>query len=313
MRKIIGIGETVLDIIFRDDKPISATPGGSTFNAAISLGRCGMKVVFISETGDDRIGKHIIDFLDANNVDTTNVNLSQDIQSPLSLAFLNDKNDADYLFYKDHEHDCLDFVYPDINADDIVIFGSFYAVNPVIRPQVAGLLDLARSRGAIIYYDVNYRKPHKNDVMKITPNLIENYEAADIIRGSRDDFKVLYNIDEPEKIYNAEISFYCRNFICTDGGNDVMLFGCDGQRKTFQPTIGEVVSTVGAGDNFNAGVVFGLIYDNIRRSDIEAGLSSEQWDRIISSAMNFSAESCKTISNYVSYEFGEEMKRRIIK
>ena len=32
MRKVIGIGETVLDIIFKDDNPVSATPGGSVFN-----------------------------------------------------------------------------------------------------------------------------------------------------------------------------------------------------------------------------------------------------------------------------------------
>ena len=39
MRNIIGIGETVFDIIFREDQPQKAVPGGSTFNAMISLGR----------------------------------------------------------------------------------------------------------------------------------------------------------------------------------------------------------------------------------------------------------------------------------
>ena len=39
MRKVIGIGETVLDIIFKDSQPIGAFPGGSTFNGLISLGR----------------------------------------------------------------------------------------------------------------------------------------------------------------------------------------------------------------------------------------------------------------------------------
>ncbi len=55
MRKIIGIGETVLDIIFRNEQPIQAVPGGSTFNAIISLSRAGAKTSFISETGNDRI------------------------------------------------------------------------------------------------------------------------------------------------------------------------------------------------------------------------------------------------------------------
>ena len=73
-----------------------------------------------------------------------------------------------------------------------MLFSSFYAVNPVIRPQVVGLLDYARSRGAIIYYDVNFRPAHKDDVIKITPNLIENLDYADIVRGSLEDFATIY-------------------------------------------------------------------------------------------------------------------------
>ncbi len=30
MRKVIGIGETVLDIIFKNNQPDTAAPGGST-------------------------------------------------------------------------------------------------------------------------------------------------------------------------------------------------------------------------------------------------------------------------------------------
>ena len=172
MRKVIGIGETVLDIIFKNDQPIGAYPGGSTFNGLISLGRSGVHTTFISETGNDRVGNMIHRFLEQNGVDASHVNTFPDSKSPISLAFLNEKNDAEYLFYKDHPHDQLDFAFPDIQPDDIVIFGSYYAVNPVIRPQVIGLLDYARNHGAIIYYDVNFRPAHQHDVMRITPNLL---------------------------------------------------------------------------------------------------------------------------------------------
>lgn len=37
MRKVIGIGETILDIIFRNDQPSAAVPGGSVFNGIVSL------------------------------------------------------------------------------------------------------------------------------------------------------------------------------------------------------------------------------------------------------------------------------------
>ena len=35
MRKVIGIGETILDIIFRGDQPSAAVPGGSVFNGIV--------------------------------------------------------------------------------------------------------------------------------------------------------------------------------------------------------------------------------------------------------------------------------------
>lgn len=299
MRKVIGIGETVLDIIFKKEQPIGAYPGGSTFNAIISLARSGVQTSFISEAGHDRIGQNIIKFLKDNGVDASNVSVYPGAKSPVSLAFLDENNDAEYIFYKDHPHDQLDFVYPDIQPDDIVLFGSFYAVNPVIRPQIVGLLDYARAHGAIIYYDVNYRNSHKDDVMKITPNYLENLEYADIVRGSREDFDVLYKLDDPDKVYQAEISFYCKKFIYTSGAKPVHLYADNGFRKSYPVAPMETVSTIGAGDNFNAGFIYGMLKDNITRRDIENGLTEEQWDACIDSGQRFSAEACKTIFNYI--------------
>ena len=59
MRKVIGIGETMLDIIFKNGKPIEAVPGGSTFNGIVSLGRAGVKTVFVSETGNEIGRAHV--------------------------------------------------------------------------------------------------------------------------------------------------------------------------------------------------------------------------------------------------------------
>ena len=97
MRKIIGIGETVLDILFKDGVPVKAVPGGSTFNSMISLGRMGLNVSFISEVGNDRVGEMILKALEDSGVDASSVCSFSDGKSPLSLAFLNNNNDAEYL------------------------------------------------------------------------------------------------------------------------------------------------------------------------------------------------------------------------
>jgi len=313
MRRVIGIGETVLDIIFKDDNPVSAVPGGSVFNSLTSLGRCGVQTSFISETGNDRVGRRIIQFLKDNGVDTSCVNVYPDSKTPLSLAFLNEHNDAEYIFYKDHPHDRLDFTYPDVKKDDIVLFGSYYAVNPVIRPQVVGFLEYARNRGAILYYDVNFRASHRDEVIKLTPNILENLEYADIVRGSNEDFEVMFQKTDPDAIYRSQVAFYSKKFICTQGPQPVELRAEGGFSKSY-PIVKtqRVVSTIGAGDNFNAGIAYGMIQNGITRDVISQGLTEEQWDQVMWCAQIFSSNVCQNIGNCVDDLFAEKMKSSLI-
>ena len=306
-RKVIGIGETILDILFRDGQPQAAVPGGSVYNAMISLGRMGVDVTFISETGNDRVGKMILDNMRANGVCTDNVNVFPDGKSPVSLAFLNEHNDAEYIFYKDYPRQRLDVTMPDIQADDIVMIGSYFAVTPVLRDKVKELLDLARERGAIIYYDVNFRSTHANEAIKLMPTILENFEYADILRGSSEDFRFMFGLDDAEKVYRQKVSFYCNPFIYTDGARDVSLFTRAYANRFPVPKV-ETVSTIGAGDNFDAGIVYGLIQNHIRRPDIDA-LGKKDWDDIIACGLAFGSEACRSTANCVSLEFAQTFRR----
>ncbi len=311
MRKVIGIGETVLDIIFKNEQPIGAVPGGSVFNGIISLGRAGINTTFISETGNDRVGRNIIQFLKDNHVDVTNINVYPEAKSPVSLAFLNEQNDAEYIFYKDHPHDKLDFIYPDIQANDIVMYGSYYAVNPVIRPQVQSFLEYAHNQGAILYYDVNFRSSHRDEVMKLRANILENLEYADIVRGSNEDFEVMFNMTGADMVYRSQISFYCKNFIYTQGANPVEIRGVNGMSRAFDVQKEETLSTIGAGDNFNAGFIYGLMKEGITHDMLYAGLTDQQWNLLISQGLQFSANVCKSISNSIDPDFAASKKREL--
>ena len=62
-RKVIGVGETILDILFRGGQPVAAVPGGSSFNSIISVGRAGVPCTFVGYSGADIIGQQTVDFL----------------------------------------------------------------------------------------------------------------------------------------------------------------------------------------------------------------------------------------------------------
>lgn len=301
MRKVIGIGETILDIIFQGEQPSVAVPGGSVFNGIVSLGRMGVNVCFISETGNDRVGNIILQFMRENGVPTDHINVFPDGKSPISLAFLNEQSDAEYLFYKDYPKQRLDVLFPKIEEDDIVVIGSYYALNPVLRDKILELLDRARQKRAIVYYDPNFRASHKNEAMRLAPTIIENLEYADIVRGSTEDFYCMYGLNDVDKIYKDKIKFYCPNFLYTAGAEKISL-RTPGITKEYPVEPLKAVSTIGAGDNFNAGLIYGLLKYDVRHRDL-GRIDEATWDKIIRCGKDFSAEVCKSFGNSISKEF----------
>ena len=303
MRKIIGIGETILDILFKQGIAATSVPGGSTFNAMISLGRVGIPSCFVSEVGDDTVGDIVSNFLSDNGVDDRYLTRHPDKRSPISLAFLDEYNNANYTFYKEPFGEDHDWQCPPIGRDDIILFGSYYAVDPRTRYKVATLLSEARRAGAIIYYDVNFRRNHAGEAIKLMGTIIENLEYADIVRGSDEDFEVLYHIGQGAKVFSDKIDFYCPRLIYSRGAQGVEFYSHT-LTKHYHIVPIKAVSTIGAGDNLNAGILYGLIKYRIRRDDL-SNLTERDWDDIITCGLQFSADTCRHTENYISREFAE--------
>lgn len=305
-RKIIGIGETVLDIIFRNDQPMAAVPGGSAFNAMISLGRSvgverpEIPILMITETGDDHIGNIVMNFMRDNHVSTSAVTRNKGTQTHISIAFLDEKNDAQYEFYKDYANASIKdekIANVEFAKDDIVLFGSFFAINPVLRNYTRRLLTAARNAGAIIYYDLNFRKSHIKDIPEVMDNIIENFELSTIVRGSTEDFGFLLGTSNPQEIYDMHMRQHCPLFICTDSCNPISLFTPTFSSKYAVKPI-ETVSTIGAGDNFNAGLIYGIIQHDLSKEQLSV-IAEHEWCELITSGQSFSSKVCQSIFNYI--------------
>lgn len=324
MRNIYGIGETVYDIIFRDNQPQKAVPGGSTFNSLISLGRCGLSPTMVTETGDDQVGRLIINFMESNGVETRHVTVNPGTKTHISLAFLDKNNDAHYQFYKNHASASVEPSFPDFHANDVVLFGSFFAINPAIRDYTREFLQRAHDAGCILYYDINFRAAHIADLPVTIDNIHENMRLATIVRGSTEDFSCLYGLTNPEEIYREHIAPLCPNFICTAGGAGIHTFfgnqhanGTNAPlHQTYTVTPINTVSTIGAGDNFNAGVAYCILHKDIHYAQLIAP-TPELVTQIVSTGQKFSAEVCQSLDNYVSLGFArlllleETFKKRL--
>ena len=134
---------------------------------------------------------------------------------------------------------------------------------------------------------------------------LENFALADIVRGSHEDFINLYGHDDCRRIYD-EISEYCPRFICTRGKDGVLVID-HGQEYGFSSRPIVPVSTIGAGDNFNAGILYGFVRDEISRERLD-NLTREDWSRLIEYGIDFGSEACMSTSNYISTDFAQRYK-----
>jgi len=302
MRKIYAIGETLLDIIFNQGQPQAAKAGGAMLNSAVSLGRISLPVSFISEYGQDDVGILIDNFLKENGVDTSLVHRYSDGNTALALAFLDEKNNAHYTFYKNYPSKRLDIELPSPLKDDIVLFGSFYALALEIRDQLVSFIRGAKKNGAVIIYDPNFRKSHLNDLKILKPLIVENIKMATFVRGSDEDFRNIFGADNPDEAWET-VKKYNKCIIYTYSTSGVFVRTSSFSGK-FPVKKTKPLSTIGAGDNFNAGIIASL-YQYKLNNDIDK-MGEKDWEKVISTAVDFATNVCLSYDNYIDLAFASK-------
>jgi fructokinase len=305
MKNIYAIGEALVDIIFRDGQPKAARPGGAMLNTAVSLGRIGLPVYLITEYADDETGNLIDSFLNENNVSTRHVNRFRGGKTALALAFLDNNNNAHYTFYKDYPAKRLGKAFPPIKREDILLYGSIYSITPEIRSRFIKLVNSAARNKALMIYDPNFRKSHATGLKRFKPLILENLKTASIVRGSDEDFRNIFGAENSEEAWKMTRRYCsCLIYTASDQGVNVRTHSYS---WTFPVREITPLSTIGAGDNFNAGLIASFCAGNLKTGDL-AGLRENEWHNIISTAVDFATNVCLSYDNYIDLAFASRYR-----
>jgi len=306
MQKIYAVGETLLDIIFKGVEPQTAKPGGSAFNTSITLGRLGAPINFISEMGKDKVGDLIHDFMKENGMETSYISRYPQGQTAIAMAFLNENSDAQYEFYKDYPAQRLAVEFPEFQKDDLFVFGSFYSLDPGIRPRVKELLEQAEDAGVTILYDPNFRSSHLAERDDLVPVIRENLAYSTMVRASDEDLINIFECRNPDEAWE-KLHPYTDALIYTANAEGVHL-RTSSLRFHMEVERIEPVSTIGAGDTFNAGLLYGLWKKGYKREEISF-LNRDQWEGLITIAIQFSREVCLSYDNYLPSGYANYFKK----
>lgn len=231
--------------------------GGSCLNIAIGMARLGGPAGFVGGISTDLFGRMIVDHAEACEVTLEYATRSAH-QS--TLAFVRSvAGEPQYAFY-DADSASRNWIYRSgsipFGAVDAIYVGSTTLANETGALQTFALVREAR-KSATISFDPNCRPNLVDDKAGYLARMADFAAAADIIRMSDVDFGYLYGDDDYAGRAQSLIDAGASLVVVTCGIRGIRAWHRKGALEIEAPRVA-VVDTIGAGDSFQAGLLFAL-------------------------------------------------------
>lgn len=311
MRKIIAIGESVLDTLYHGAQPVKAMVGGRIANATASLGLTGVPVTFCSECCADSVGDIIVDFFTRHRVNTSSIDRFTDGSTQLSAIFLGSGGAPDkivnYGVYPDADR--FDVVWPRIDEGDIVLFGSLYAIDQPQRERVYELLSYAVERKAVMVYLPGFQHGINFRITRVLTAILENLELSSVVVAHERDLADIFPGEDAERAYHNHFEYYCPCFIHIGGDGDVDAF-VGQERWHFKSPSPMAANWLGWQSGFTAGVICALLAEGITAEQMQ-GLDHDTMQRIVDTAFMLADNAAASSTNCIDAAMADKMRKAI--
>lgn len=283
---ILSIGEILIDLtqtgVNAEGVPLyAANPGGAPANLSVAAARLGARTAFIGKVGDDAFGRYLTDVLKKDGVDVSA--LAVDTKHPTSLAVVSIDADGErsFTFYrKSHadtmltEEEIQDFL---LRKAHMVHFGSVSLTAEPARGSVLSAIRRAKSYGAVITYDPNYRARLWEDEKTAISWMRKPLPLVDILKVSEEELPLLSGTDDREE-GSARLAAQGISLVLVTLGAEGVFYRMGNQTGCVLGIPAKVVDTNGAGDTF-----FGAALSKLCREDL-GQLSSARLEAILTFA-----------------------------
>lgn len=241
MGKIIFIGELPLNLIFGQDGGVTVKPCDRIGRAAAALAAAGREVVMVGEAAADPVGDIIVNYLVSAGVDVRSVDRFTEGRSPQRDIFEQPDGPVRIVGYGREPDVEFDTVWPRIEPDDVVVFGSYFSLNDRVRPRLLDLLEHARARKATVVYLPYFETFQVPRVTRVMPSVLDNMELADVIVTTTDDLQLVFGNRDAAENYRLHIEFYTPRFYNIDIASATVERFPDREKSVVASTGGTVV------------------------------------------------------------------------
>lgn len=236
---------------------------GAELNVAVGCARLGLKTGFISKVGNDEFGKHIQTFTRGEGIDVSQLGFVDGYPTSLNFKEIMEDGSGRTFYYRNKspvlamEADQLDEDYFK-QAKILHLTGIFPAIDPKNFKIFERAIELAEKHGVKIAFDPNIRlrlwsrEQARETLLKLLPHV-------DILLAGDEEMEIIIGEKEPVAIME-KLKKYNISYIAVKQGEKGAVGWHNGEIVEAAPVkASKVVDTVGAGDGFDAGVIYGIL------------------------------------------------------
>lgn len=317
MIDVVAIGELLIDFTCAatdaEGYPtMVAHPGGAPANFLAALTKYGTKTALLGKVGDDVFGKMLIGTLNNAGIDSSGIILDPDTFTTLAFVTINETGNRAFSFARkpgaDKQLRFDELALSLIDQAKVFHFGTLSLTDEPARTATCKAVAYAKSKGKLITYDPNLRKPLWRSMEEAKEQILWGLSQADVVKISDDEVEFLWNCTPEEGADKLLTEFGVSLAMITLGPNGVYLRNRRGESYVRCPKV-TPVDTTGAGDIFGGSALSRILALGIEPEN----LSMEQLAQIgnfASTAASLSTEKAGGIPSIPSIETINECMNR---
>jgi len=237
--------------------------GGAELNVLIGCARLGLKTGWISRLGKDEFGKHIVNTVRGEGIDVGEVFLEEGYPTSLNFKEVQESGSGKTFYYR-HKSP-TETITPDIlpigyikSAKILHVTGVYPAINQNNRDVILKAIQIARENGVKVSFDPNIRLRLWTEE-EARETIISYLPYVDYLLAGKEELELIFQTTQMETIIQELSHYSCEKVVMKDGENGASVL-LDGKWLHLQaPKVVKVVDTVGAGDGFDAGFLYGIL------------------------------------------------------
>ncbi|RLE80109.1 MAG: hypothetical protein DRJ51_06445 [Thermoprotei archaeon] len=263
--EVICLGEIILDFIPVNHNTYKACFGGAPMNTAVACARLGLRTGAIAAVGNDAFGRFLLATLRERNVDVSHVKVISDARTTLAIVVKLPEGEREFFFYRKPWCRTADteivFTEEDIEyisrARLLHISGFALSQDPARTSIMKAVEHIKASGNVKISFDPTFRPdvwPDLNSAREVYSKVID---FVDILLATAKEYSVLFGVETPREILK-ELGEKV-DVIGVKMGVKGAVLSCSGESYYMPAYKVEVRDTVGAGDAWNAAIMYGLL------------------------------------------------------